>query len=48
MPAFVIWVPFPATSGCTGEGTGGKFENDKINSLKSHSITFLYQTISHT
>ncbi|CAI9571181.1 unnamed protein product, partial [Staurois parvus] len=29
MPASVFWVPFPATSGRTGDGTGGKFENDK-------------------
>ncbi|CAI9580181.1 unnamed protein product [Staurois parvus] len=31
----------PATSGHTGDGTGGKFKNIK-------NITFLYQTISHT
>ncbi|CAI9538916.1 unnamed protein product, partial [Staurois parvus] len=29
MPASVFRVPFPATSGRTGDGTGGKFENDK-------------------
>ncbi|CAI9613404.1 unnamed protein product [Staurois parvus] len=41
MPASVFHVPFPATSGRTGEGTGGKFKNVK-------NITLLYQTISHT
>ncbi|CAI9561806.1 unnamed protein product, partial [Staurois parvus] len=29
MPASIFRVPFPATSGRTGDGTGGKFENDK-------------------
>ncbi|CAI9574327.1 unnamed protein product [Staurois parvus] len=26
----VFWVPFPATSGRTGDGTGRKFESCKI------------------
>ncbi|CAI9605309.1 unnamed protein product, partial [Staurois parvus] len=29
MPASVFWVLLPATSGRTGDGTGGKFENVK-------------------
>ncbi|CAI9621507.1 unnamed protein product [Staurois parvus] len=45
MPVSVFLLPSPATSGRTGDGTGGKFESCKI---KSDSIPFLYQTISHT
>ncbi|CAI9560221.1 unnamed protein product [Staurois parvus] len=41
MPASVFWVPFPVKSGRTGDKTAG------INTVKSHSITLLYQTISH-
>ncbi|CAI9540981.1 unnamed protein product, partial [Staurois parvus] len=38
-------------SGCTGTELVGNLKMTKIdtlNTLKSHSITFLYQTISHT
>ncbi|CAI9559324.1 unnamed protein product [Staurois parvus] len=53
MPASGFCVPVPVTSGCTGAGTGGKFDIFKkclsdINTLKSHSIPLLHQTISHT
>ncbi|CAI9555397.1 unnamed protein product [Staurois parvus] len=44
MPASVFRVPFPASVGMYRTQNGGKFKNFKI---KSHSIPFLYQTISH-
>ncbi|CAI9558630.1 unnamed protein product [Staurois parvus] len=48
MPASVFWVPFPATSGCTGDGTGGKFENCKIKhySIKPFHIHFVPSALS--
>ncbi|CAI9573815.1 unnamed protein product [Staurois parvus] len=50
--ASVLRVPFPAMSGCTGTELAGNLKMSKsvihLKSLKSHSKTLLYQTISHT
>ncbi|CAI9544969.1 unnamed protein product, partial [Staurois parvus] len=51
MPASVFRVPFPANVGGTYGGQNWcEIQKTKMfNTLKSHSITFLYQTIfSHT
>ncbi|CAI9547319.1 unnamed protein product, partial [Staurois parvus] len=52
MPASGSCVPVPVTSGRTGAGGGGKFENFKKNVIffKTifHSKTLLFQPISHT
>ncbi|CAI9585008.1 unnamed protein product [Staurois parvus] len=47
MPASGSCVPVPVTSGRTGTGGGGKFENLKKNVIFFKMI-LLYQTISHT
>ncbi|CAI9581707.1 unnamed protein product, partial [Staurois parvus] len=43
MPASVFWVPFPATSGRTGDGTGRKFEScKKMSEVITVSNHFTY------
>ncbi|CAI9544821.1 unnamed protein product [Staurois parvus] len=47
-PASVFWVPFPATSGRMGDGTGGKSESCKIKHycIKPFHIHFVPSALS--
>ncbi|CAI9573372.1 unnamed protein product, partial [Staurois parvus] len=44
-PASIFRVPFPASAGTYG---GRNWCEIQICQIKSHSITLLYQSISHT